>query len=184
MTVSKPSRDLLDVFAKLDALYAQLPPIVCQGRCAVGCGGGIWLTDAEARRLQLATHRKPRTTDATGRCVYLTADDQCSAYAVRPLACRVWGVVKMLSCMHGCVPDRWLAETEFVRLAREVERLGGGRMLRTCVDGLVRVPGDGFAKWGPPQRSDAAIAADADRTLGLRALFGGRIIMAVDHRLE
>jgi Fe-S-cluster containining protein len=182
--VSKPTPAERDLFAALDALYARLPAIACQGRCAVGCGGGIFLTDAEARRLQLATHRKPKTTDATGRCVYLTADDRCSAYAVRPLACRVWGVVKMLSCMHGCVPDRWLAEPEFIRLAREVERLGGGRLLRTTVGGVSHAPGDSFANWGPPQRSDAAIAADADRTLGLRALFGGRIIMAVDHRQE
>ena len=112
--MSKPTRAEREGFAALDALYAELPPIACQGRCAISCRGGIVLTDLEARRLQLATHIKPRTTDARGRCVYLTADDRCSVHPIRPLICRTWGVVKMLSCMHGCVPARWLDDRAWI----------------------------------------------------------------------
>jgi hypothetical protein len=75
--MSKPTAAEREAFAALDALYATLPPIACQGRCGISCQGGILLTDAEARRLQLATHCKPRTTDTRGRCVYLSADERC-----------------------------------------------------------------------------------------------------------
>jgi uncharacterized protein len=178
--------------AALDALYATLPTIACTGRCAIACGP-IVLTDLEARRLQLATHRKPRTipvtaVDAQGntmraRCVYLTATDRCGAYAVRPLICRAWGLVKMLSCMHGCVPDRWLSSVELARIGQAIERIGGGRVLRTVPEGLVA---DGERTWDmlDPRRSDAAIERDAERTRSLRALHGGRIVAAVDRNAE
>jgi len=144
--VSKAGK-LAAAFGTLDRLYAELPTIHCQGRCGIACGP-LPLTDLEARRLQLTTHVKPRTVIkllADGaphtekpreRCVYLTAADRCSAYAVRPLICRAWGLVKMLSCMHGCVPDRWLSDFELLRLAETVERLGGGRVVRTTPEGL------------------------------------------------
>src|SRR5439155_26671783 len=102
----KPDKALREPAAQLDALYAQLPTIACQGKCAIACSA-IPLTDVEARRLQVVTHKKPRTVPGPAggpreRCVYLTADERCSAYAVRPLICRAWGVVPLLSCMHGC----------------------------------------------------------------------------------
>jgi Fe-S-cluster containining protein len=174
--------------AALDALYATLPTIACKGLCAIACGP-IVLTDIEARRLQVTTHTKPRTIpvtaiDADGntlreRCVYLTPANRCRAYAVRPLICRAWGLVKMLSCMHGCVPDRWISTVDLAALGQAVERIGGGRVLRTIPEGLGL---DTDAKtWGDlaPRRSAAAIARDEDRTRGLRALHGGRIISAV-----
>src|SRR3982751_2209804 len=129
----KQARKYQAAYAALDAIYAQLPTVQCQGQCAVGCGP-VPLTDLEGQRLQAATHQKPRTIPLTPdfalvgqptpreRCVYLTPAARCAAYAVRPLLCRVWGTVKMLSCMHGCLPDRWLTEREFVALAAAVER--------------------------------------------------------------
>lgn len=181
--MSKSTRAEREAFAKLDALYAQLPPLACQGKCGISCRGGIMLTDVEARRLQVTTHRKPRTTDERGRCVYLTADERCSVYAVRPLICRAWGVVKMMSCPFGCVPERWLTEIEFLNIAVEVERLGGGRVLRTAVEGVAHVPGESFATIAAhiamaPKLDPAQVARDADRTLHLRALHGGRIMVA------
>src|SRR5262245_60391045 len=102
----KAERKLRETFAKLDAIYSELPHIECKGKCAVACGP-IPLTDLEARRLQLTTHVAPRTRVAQEfekakhsepiheRCIYLTADERCGAYAVRPLICRVYGLVKM-----------------------------------------------------------------------------------------
>jgi Fe-S-cluster containining protein len=181
--VSKPSREERAAFEKLDALYAQLPPLACKGLCAISCQGGIVLTDLEARRLQLTTHTKPRTTDARGRCVYLTPDDRCAAHAIRPLICRAWGVVKMMSCIHGCAPARWCSDRAFLDLAVAIERLGGGRVLRTVPEGLAHVPGESFSGVAArvaigPQADEARLARDADRTLGLRALHGGRIMLA------
>jgi len=188
--MSKASRRAVrDVAAQLDAIYARLPTVACQGKCAIACGA-IPLTDAEARRLQVVTHRKPRTVlgfnglvdfvpeRAIERCIYLTEHDRCSAYAVRPLICRVWGVVSTLSCHHGCVPDRWLSESDFLRLAQAVERIGGGRQLRTALSGLT-LHGDSFGRIGKPTVPEAEVLANAERTRGLRALHGGRIMIAL-----
>jgi len=176
--MSKPGRKLHAAFAKLDAAYATLPTLACRGLCSVACGP-IVLTDVEARRLQLATHRAPRTVE-DNRCVYLTPAGRCSAYDVRPLICRAWGLVRMLSCHHGCLPDRWLADDEFLRLAQAVEALGGGRVLRTTDAGLEHVAGESFGRIGPVTRSPASIERQSERVRGLRALFGGRILAAVD----
>jgi Fe-S-cluster containining protein len=179
-------RKYRQAIAALDALYATLPTIACTGRCAIACGP-IILTPLEARRLQVTTHRKPRTLPVTAvdvagntlrqRCVYLH-EDRCTAYAVRPLICRAWGVVKQLSCMHGCVPDRWLTEVELVAVAQAIERVGG-LLVQTDVDGLTRSPVDTWFGLAP-QRSLDAIAVDAERTRSLRALHGGRIVAVVD----
>jgi hypothetical protein len=185
-------RDVREAGAALDAIYARLPTIQCRGLCYIACGP-VPLTDLEARRLQVTMHCKPRTIRLTpmptdgprDRCVYLTAANRCSAYAVRPLICRVWGVLKMLSCMHGCEPNRWLTDREFLAIAIDVERLGGGRMLVTQADGLAVHPSGTFAAIGQVAavgRPDADIAADAERTRSLRALHGGRILLAIERR--
>jgi hypothetical protein len=176
--------------AALDALYARLPVVACRGECGVACGP-IPLTDLEARRLQAATHRKPRTialtvVNAAGvaspreQCVYLTEAGRCAAYAARPLICRAWGVVQALSCIRGCVPAAWLSPIDFVAIAQAVEILGGGRLLRTSAEGLTHNPDDTFRNLAPaPGRTREAIEADAERTRTLRALHGGRILAVV-----
>jgi hypothetical protein len=177
--------------AALDALYAELPTIECHGGCAAACGP-IPLTELEARRLQVTTHRKPRTlvlmptVDGRGdtrreRCIYLSAADRCTAYAVRPLLCRAYGALKAMSCPRGCLPSAWLTPRAFVRLALAIEQVGGGRLLVTTPDGLALNPGGGFASLLDPGRSETAIEADAERTRSLRALHGGRILAVVKH---
>jgi Fe-S-cluster containining protein len=184
-------RKLAAAFAKLDAIYAELPALACRGECAIACGP-IVISDLEARRLQLATHQKPRTVIkllADGgphterpreRCVYLTPADRCGVYAIRPLICRAWGMVRMMSCMHGCLPARWLKDDEFLRLAQQIEAFAGGRVLRTGPAGLAHVDGESFLRFGTPTKSAAAIEATAERTRSLRALHGGRITLAHD----
>ena len=172
--------------AALEVLYARLPTVACRGDCAEACGP-VPLTVLEARRLQVTTHRKPRTipldyvdergNTRTQRCIYLTDTNRCSAYAVRPLICRAWGVLKGLSCTRGCLPERWLSAIEFVDIAQAIERLGGS-IVRTSPDGLTRTPDDTFLDLRP-QRDTAAIEADAERTRSLRALHGGRILAVV-----
>jgi hypothetical protein len=175
--------------AALEALYARLPTVACRGECSVACGP-IPLTVLEARRLQVTTHRKPRTIDLTvinaagvtaprEQCVYLTDTGRCSAYAVRPLLCRAWGVLQALSCIRGCVPERWISPIEFVVIAQAVERLGGP-VVRTSPVGLTRTPDDTFLDLRP-QRETTAIDDDAERTRSLRALHGGRILAVVKH---
>ncbi len=192
--MSRDERRLAAAVAELERLYATLPTIQCKGLCGAACGP-IPLTDVEARRLQVVSHRKPRTllllapvVDAHGdtrreRCVYVTPADRCSVYAARPLVCRAFGLVKRMSCPRGCLPDRWLSDVDFLELAQAVERIGGGRMLVTSPGGLELHPAGGFLgiDAGASPRSDTEIEADAERTRSLRALHGGRIIAAVSH---
>lgn len=172
--MAKANSKLRDLFEQLDAFYAQVPKVECKGRCAIACSS-IPLTVLEARRLQMATHRKPRTT-ADMKCVYLTADERCSVYSIRPLICRAWGVLKTLSCIHGCTPATWFAEADFVRLAQEIERIAG-ELLITHPDG-VAPSGQDFAHYGTQLRD---MSKDADRTRNLRALHGGRIMIALEN---
>jgi Fe-S-cluster containining protein len=177
----KAARKLADLLAQLDALYAELPTVACRGLCAQACAA-IPLTDLEVHRLQHATHCKPRTV-GENRCVYLTPTERCGVYAIRPLICRAYGVVPMLSCPHGCMPDRWLGMAEYFRLAKAIERIGGGRVLRTGPNGLACTPGETYANI-PVIRSPDAIAATEARTRALRALHGGFIQIALDERDE
>jgi len=166
----KTARRAID---KLEAIYAQLPRVACKGLCSTACGP-IPMTTLEADRMRKADrdHRSPAVrSDYT--CIYLTDRKRCAVYAVRPLICRVWGVVKRMSCMHGCVPDRWLSDHEFVDAAKAIERIGGP-MVVTALAGLTTGYGsflDLDTSRMPPEFADEL----AERTRGLRAIHGGRI---------
>jgi hypothetical protein len=168
-----------DAFAKLDALYARLPAIDCRGLCGEACGP-ILLTTVEADRLRRAhpTRQAPRTRldGARRRCIYLTPTERCSVYAVRPLICRVYGLVKRMSCPFGCVPSAWLTDHAFVAIARELERLGGA-LLQTHPNGCEQLPADAtFASLDTSRISEAAAEHYAEQTRTARALHHGRVI--------
>jgi Fe-S-cluster containining protein len=160
---------------KLEALYARLPKVQCRGLCYVACGP-VPMTRLEANRMRKADsgHRLPMIREeATLTCVYLSQNKRCTVYDVRPLMCRVWGVVKSLSCMHGCIPDRWLSPGEFLRIAKELERIGGELVVSTT-EGLKSYE-DSFSRL-EQTISDEEIEEYAEKTRSLRALHGGRIV--------
>ena len=124
----------------------------------------------------------PSGNRRTERCVYLTDQDRCTVYAIRPLMCRVYGLLKQLSCPRGCNPAAWLTASAFVRIAQAVEAVGGGRLLVTTPDGLARHPGGDFATFDLSLgRPTDLVEADVERTRSLRALHGGRILAVVKH---
>jgi len=112
----------------LEKLYATLPTIECKGECHSACGP-IGMTDVEWRRIFKRTGREPTTlveehdgkiTDL--RCSLLTENLKCSIYSIRPMVCRLWGLVDALKCPWGCVPDPgWLdyREGQLLLLAAE-----------------------------------------------------------------
>jgi Fe-S-cluster containining protein len=175
--------------AALDALYAELPSIQCRGKCAEACGS-IVTTDLEARRAHQAAHRKPKTiplADDHQRCVYLSDTGRCTVYAVRPFVCRLYGLVKLLSCPWGCVPDRWVTTRDALAIALRIEQIAGGRILRTSPEGLTATPGDTWRSLLPAGRvlrSEQAMEEDSERTRTLRAIHGGRIMIALDTTRE
>lgn len=93
---------------ELDALYAELPTIQCRGRCADACGP-IQMSRVEWARMIDARGKRKATTIM---CPYLEKE-RCIAYRVRPMICRLWGVVESLKCPWGCEPSpRYLTHTE------------------------------------------------------------------------
>lgn len=159
--------------AKLEALYAQLPTVACRGLCFIACGP-VPMSTLEAQRMRKADPwRRPPMIDENARCVYLTEQHRCGVYDVRPLICRVWGVVKRMSCMHGCIPTRWLSDHEFVQIAKAIERLGGPLVV-SDIGGLAATDAT-FLDLDTASVPEDLADHLAEKTRSLRALYGGRI---------
>lgn len=129
-------------YERLEELYATLPTVPCKRLCQNYCGP-IFIPKIEAARLEEKRGflRITDSLDPDDRpylppvevlrkdFIGILPDDQsdlhcpflqpynahCRAYGIRPLVCRVWGMVNnpLLRCPHGCVPTRWVTELEF-----------------------------------------------------------------------
>jgi uncharacterized protein len=107
----------------LDALYAELPTIACQGLCERSCGP-IPLTTHERARVRRALHRQITCEPPDYNCSALVAK-RCSVYATRPMICRLWGLVEGMRCPWGCVPERVLTDAEGARYLARASQIGG-----------------------------------------------------------
>ncbi len=100
-----------DRVAQLEALYAGLPTIKCQGLCWNSCGP-IMMSDLERERIEAAGVRIPDFDQGQAvrwnrgeplHCPALDGWHRCTVYDVRPMICRIWGVGRGdLACPHGC----------------------------------------------------------------------------------
>ena len=132
---------------QLEALYATIPTVDCKRKCQNYCGP-ILLSKIEAQRLEEkrgwlpmeslfeATKRidlpSPKIVqemfigirpDRDMRCVFLSrAVGICTVYSIRPLVCRLWGVVNtsLMRCPHGCKPTRWVTDEESKALHEKI----------------------------------------------------------------
>lgn len=105
---------------QLDELYAELPKIECKGLCAESCGP-VPMGRVEWQRVCRAGGERAAKSDLV--CPYLE-DERCAVYEVRPMMCRLWGVVDEMPCLWGCKPERYLTREEgfeFVRRAAEIQ---------------------------------------------------------------
>lgn len=110
----------------LQAIYAKLPRLKCRGKCSISCGP-IGMSDAEEQRLaengvrvDITHHR----INGPATCNQLTDDRRCAIYEMRPLICRLWGMVEFMKCKHGCVPSGgFLTNTEARALLIEAEEI-------------------------------------------------------------
>lgn len=95
----------------LQELYDSLPTIECKKLCAECCGP-IAMTSIEWRaiRKRLGFKAEARRDLA---CPMLR-NGLCRVYDIRPMICRLWGVVDQdgMRCGHGCEPTRWLTKQE------------------------------------------------------------------------
>ena len=125
-----------DVTDRLDRLYDKLPTIACRGKCQNSCGP-IRMSAAELARITKRFGHEPKW-HGIGRAIALTIlgrqealtcpllkDGRCGVYAIRPMICRLFGLVKKMACPFGCEPDRWLTDAEAHRFLDEAVRIGG-----------------------------------------------------------
>lgn len=111
--------------AMLKAIYRTLPKVECRGLCQECCGP-VAMTRLERDRVERHLGDKPKL-QSLQRCPVLSDAGRCLAYDVRPLSCRLWGVVDnpKMRCPHGCVPERWLTDKEASDFLNAVRVLGG-----------------------------------------------------------
>lgn len=104
-----------DLPARIQEAYDRLPEIDCKGKCWNSCGP-VDMHPAEHERIRERGVEIQEFTElrsylwklnAPLYCSALTEDKRCSVHDVRPLICRLWGVVKGLDmeCPHGCEID-------------------------------------------------------------------------------
>lgn len=106
----------------LEALYAELPALNCRQLCGAWCGP-IKVGPTEWPRMVAAFGSEPsaRSLVVSMRCPFLASGHSCSVYPVRPLICRLWGMVEgVMACPHGCTPSRWLTADEAWALLAKV----------------------------------------------------------------
>ncbi len=113
--------------SELAAIYAEIPAIACKRKCANSCGLVAQynlMSPAEARRLSWY-ERIPDPADPL-RCELLEHGvGLCRVYAMRPVICRLWGVVDVdgMRCPFGCTPERWLTDEESRDILRRVDAI-------------------------------------------------------------
>src|ERR1700683_1385007 len=110
-----------DIDAELEELYAQVPSIPdCQGHCWISCGPAD-ISDRELARIRergirITPAAKAKQSQETFFCEALGNNGLCRVYEIRPIACRLWGVMASMPCPYGCTPERWLTDEEGFQL--------------------------------------------------------------------
>ena len=104
---------------KIDDLYDRLPDVACKGLCHKQCCA-IRMTKTEWARIQQQLGHTP-VAKSIEVCPMLTKDKRCGVYEIRPLICRMYGLVQghRMKCPHGCVPTRWLGHEEAGELLKQ-----------------------------------------------------------------
>lgn len=119
----------------LQALYARVPQIECQGLCADTCAG-IDMGPVEQRAMREAGAKVPRLVDvklsfSRGEVPDFTCpalvDSKCSIYENRPMICRIYYADSDRPCPHGCrpvEPAKYLTYAEARDLLDQALKLG------------------------------------------------------------
>ncbi len=92
---------------EVDAIYGQVGPVQCKGKCSDSCSPiGNLMTDFERDRIIARVGYGPNefTADigASVKCNLLTSAGRCSVYDIRPMICRLWSVDQAIPCRAGC----------------------------------------------------------------------------------
>ena len=107
----------------IEALYATLPKLECKGLCEECCGP-VYMSRAEWDRIKIKVGHTPAPVDGGSLVCPMLKNHRCTVYKVRPLICRLWGMMEAMKCPHGCTPERWVTDEEASRLVREIAEIG------------------------------------------------------------
>lgn len=110
---------------KLDAIYAALPAIDCKRLCQECCGP-VMMSQLEWHRIIHRLGKAPQPTPEQAKrlqCPMLTDAGDCRVYDLRPMICRLWGLVEKMRCPHGCEPERWLTDAEAAAILQAAETI-------------------------------------------------------------
>jgi len=89
----------------LEALYAELPAMQCQGLCSDSCYS-LGQTRLEQQLVRDRTGVELDLVQAPPTaCAALTMLNRCGVYDVRPMICRLWGMTAGMRCQYGCEPE-------------------------------------------------------------------------------
>lgn len=119
---------------QVKAIYAKIPTIACQKKCQAACGI-IPVERVELKKIRkkaridvepfiLSTPEVTMLFDSEKElCPLLSEHGLCTVYEVRPLVCRLFGVVEDFRCPEGCVPSRLLTKEEASEMAYQLRQL-------------------------------------------------------------
>lgn len=107
----------------IDRIYAGLPTLTCKGKCQECCGP-IAMSRAEWDRIVVRLGFEPRGDPSLVCPMLCRSSGRCTVYDIRPIICRLWGMVRAMACPHGCTPSRWLTDVEAARLIAKVQGIG------------------------------------------------------------
>jgi Fe-S-cluster containining protein len=133
----------MDAYQQLDAIYADLPTIDCQGFCHTSCGP-IDMSRHERTRIRTATgisiDARSAIRDGWADCPALTQFGRCSVYDLRPIICRLYGLTRQLPCGYGCRPERWLTDKQAMEYLARVAEISGEAAFATAVRSVAADP--------------------------------------------
>ena len=112
----------------MQALYAELPHVECKRLCRQCCGPVVQSGSLTRLEFERIADYKPSPPDPQDFMACSMLDGEhgtCRVYELRPMICRLWGVVPSMRCPYGCEPERWLTEDESRAYMRRAEEIGG-----------------------------------------------------------
>jgi len=111
-----------NVHSRLGKMRRQVPPFRCH-RCGGCCGPHVPCLRIEATEIAgyARTHGISAQTDRPMDCPWLRNGNECLVYAVRPMLCRLQGLIPGLPCPHSApVRNRqaWFTVVAYEALTR------------------------------------------------------------------
>lgn len=116
--------------SQLKDIYRKIPGLKCKGLCSESCSfiiiGKKEKSNFERIGIEgnFVLHEQwTDTVDLQGisrKCSKLSECGKCTIYNDRPLICRLFGVVKKMSCPFGCKPERWMTDDQARKLMKKV----------------------------------------------------------------